>query len=180
MARKCNICLHPKRNIIEEELVAGRESQRVIAARYGISQATVWRHSSKCLAGRVAKAAAKRDARSTDRLLDLGQKWLDRADAGVDKLVEANDYRTLPGMLTAGLKAVETVARLEGRPGFGDGPQVNATVQIALVKLPSLGNGMTSSAPVIDVSPVRGHLASGGVLEGDCNDEGTGGTNCEG
>lgn len=169
---KCSVCRHSKVFDINALLAVGTVSGQKIAQQYGLSPMAVSRHKNNCLPRTVKRALERRENKSGDRLLSLSQKWIDHADRGLDSVAANNDYRSMPGLLTAGLKAVETVARLEGRPGFGDGPQVNATVQIALVKLPALGSSMAAGAPVIDVSPVRGHLASGDILEGDCEDAG--------
>jgi hypothetical protein len=176
---RCSVCRHSKVLEINDLLTIGTVTGAEIAAKFGLGEMAVSRHRRNCIGKLVSKAMARRNDGQGDRLLSLSQKWIDHADRGLDSVAANNDYRTMPGLLTAGLKAVETVARLEGRPGFGDGPQVNATVQIALVKLPSLGSSMAAGAPVIDVAPVRGHLASGvDILEGDCEDAGE--TNCEG
>ena len=169
MRLRCSVCRHSKVLEINDLLTIGTVTGAEIAAKFGLGEMAVSRHRRNCIGKLVSKAMARRNDGQGDRLLSLSQKWIDHADRGMDSVAANNDYRTLPGLLTAGLKAVETVARLEGRPGFGDAPAVNATVQIALVKLPALGGQQSAAGPVIDVSPVRGHLTqSAEIMDGDC------------
>ncbi len=100
---------------------------------------SVSRHRTGCLKAKLTKAVAKRDARTGDRLLSFGQKCIDVAESSLGELVTNKDHRTIPGMISAGMKAVETVARLECRPGFGDAVAPATTVNIAMVRMPSFG-----------------------------------------
>ena len=100
----------------------------------------------------MAKAAERIEASNGDRLLAFGQKCVDIADSSLGELVANKDHRTIPGMISAGMKAVETVARLECRPGFGDAAPVAAVVNIAMVRMPSLGD-TGDVTRTIDVKP---------------------------
>ena len=44
MPRACTVCAHPKRTAIEAALAAG-ESQREVAARFGLSKTALVRHA---------------------------------------------------------------------------------------------------------------------------------------
>lgn len=160
---RCSVCRHSKVLEINDLLMIGTVTGAEIAAKYGLGAMAISRHRRGCIGKLVNRAMARRVDSQGDRLLGLSQKWIDHADRGLDSLAEAKDYRALPGMLTAGLKAVETVAKLEGRPGFGEAAPTSATIQIALVRMPegcAVGSGASSGGAVNTKTP---HLLSGAL-----------------
>ncbi len=55
MAPKCSICIHPKRQYINRMVMNHKNTNRIIAAKYDVSQSAVRRHKEH-LDGAVAKA----------------------------------------------------------------------------------------------------------------------------
>ena len=148
MITKCRVCRHPRVFEANEKLTLGSVTCAAMGRELGLSEMSVWRHKTRCLAKQVAKAVAKRETIQGDKLLDKATRWTEIADSGLGELVANKDYRTIPGMMSSGLKAIETVARLECRPGFGDAVAPATVVQIAMVRMPSIGDTGASVATV--------------------------------
>ena len=134
--------------------LAGVSCARV-GKELGLTEISVWRHRKKCLAVAMEKATARIEAANGDRLLAFGQKCVDIADSSLGALVANKDHRTIPGMISAGMKAVETVARLECRPGFGDAVAPATVVNIAMVRMPSMGDTGALVATLDAKTPAR-------------------------
>lgn len=141
MITKCRVCRHPRVFEANEKITLGAVTLAALGKELGLSEMSVWRHKTKCLAKQVAKAVAKRETEQGDKLLDKATRWTELADRGMTELEANKDFRTIPGMMSSGLKAIETVARLECRPGFGDAVAPAAVVNIAMVRMPSMGDG---------------------------------------
>jgi hypothetical protein len=141
MITKCRVCRHPRVFEANEKITLGSVTLADLGKELGLSEMSVWRHKTKCLAKQVAKAVAKRSTEQGDKLLDKASRWTDIADNGLREMVASKDWRTIPGMMSSGLKAIETVARLECRPGFGDAVAPAPVVNIAIVRLPSMDAG---------------------------------------
>lgn len=152
---KCHVCRHPRVLEANKLLTVGNVSCAKVGKELGLSEISVWRHRKKCLAVAMSKAVERVEAANGDRLLSFGQKCIDIADTSLGALVANKDHRTIPGMISAGMKAVETVARLECRPGFGDAVAPAAVVNIAMVRMPSMGDGGTPVTAVDATTPAR-------------------------
>jgi hypothetical protein len=65
MGRPCNICAHSDRGQIDAALMAGVESLRIIADRFGVSKLSVFRHSRNHLAPEAVQSLSV-DAEATE------------------------------------------------------------------------------------------------------------------
>lgn len=70
----CTVCRHQAREDVDRALVGG-ESQRVIATRYGLTQAAVGRHSQNHLPATLVEASVERGVEHGQALLSQVE-WL--------------------------------------------------------------------------------------------------------
>ena len=67
----CKTCIHPQRRKVDADLIRGILQVSVIARKYGIGYHSVLRHSKTHLPQGLAKAAAKRELDSAEKILQL-------------------------------------------------------------------------------------------------------------
>jgi hypothetical protein len=95
IAQLCSICSHPRRQDIEKAIVAG-ESNRRVASQFDLSEAAVRRHKKGGhLPGKLVKAAAAKERRDAQELLDLMDDLLTEAKGVVKDAKKSKDPRTL-------------------------------------------------------------------------------------
>ena len=114
MPRRCTVCAHPEREAIDAALVAGSDSLRTIAARFGVSKSSLIRHRDKHLPETLTKAQdAQEVARADDPLAQLGGL---RAEAHriKGKAEKATDYRTALAGIRELVRIVELMAKVRG------------------------------------------------------------------
>lgn len=58
MARPCTICCHPKREAIDKALLENAAGLRVVAKRFEVSLAALWRHQTRHLPATLARGFA--------------------------------------------------------------------------------------------------------------------------
>jgi hypothetical protein len=78
---RCTVCSHPKRSEIDGAIISS-EAHRVVAKRFGISPAAVFRHQSDHLPAHLAKAKQVAEVVSASSLVDELLK-LTRTTGGV-------------------------------------------------------------------------------------------------
>lgn len=81
MGRRCSTCSHPDRQIIEQALLEGRLSQRVIAQEYSVNRASIANHFQKHIPTIVAQASPDAQESIGDKLETLTHTALDLIDA---------------------------------------------------------------------------------------------------
>jgi ribosome-binding protein aMBF1 (putative translation factor) len=116
MSRSCSLCNHPKRRVIDEAIVAGKEPQTKIAERFGTSTSALYRHGPH-VTGKVVEAveALDRTARQAEGMsLAERLRWLigeaERLKAAAEA---AGDLRTALQGLREMMRVLEFVADVE-------------------------------------------------------------------
>lgn len=112
--RRCSICTHSAHEEIDAALVRG-ESNRRIAARYGLSETSIRRHKAEHLPAAIVKAEEAREvARADDLLADLRSlqertlSILTRAETAGDLQVALRAIREARGNTETLLKILTT------------------------------------------------------------------------
>ncbi len=125
MPRKCSICIHDKRNEIDQALVA-RNPFRTIAGQYGVSKSALVRHHDDHLPAALMKARAATEAAQADALLAQVVDLRDKALGVLDTAQGSADLRVALGAIREARGCVELLAKLAGQ--LKDAPTVNILV----------------------------------------------------
>ena len=122
---KCKACFHPQRNIIDQQIIAGRPLRALVAA-FGISLGALHRHKT-CIRELLTESrASEREERGSAlqervlRLCDEAEKILTAASA-------KNDFRGANGALGASAKLIDLLARLSGELQSANSPGLHFT-----------------------------------------------------
>lgn len=111
--KTCTICRHPNRAAAEKALAKG-EPGRAVAKQYGLSYASLDRHSRNCIRKAIKKAVAKREAALADRLLDEMEDLHTRT-RGILERTEKTEPDVALRAVGHARKNIELVARLTGK-----------------------------------------------------------------
>lgn len=138
MALRCTVCDHPERNAIDSLVANQTASERIIANRYGLTQAAVHRHKQH-IPARVAKAVERRENKSADAFLDGIQAGMEAAQQGVklgmDSAAKVSDevrYRLAPGFLAQQARYLELLGQATGRLNQSQAPAGNTYISVIL------------------------------------------------
>ena len=142
---RCTVCTHPERVAIDRALIGmagGVGSERTIANRFDLTKASIHRHRSSHLAGKVAIAnraarveSAKEGAAIQETTADTVRTLVGRALEYLDvsevrsadgKLTRATDVKGAAATLRAALGALQLQAQLRGE--IKTGGDVNVLV----------------------------------------------------
>lgn len=111
--RRCVTCAHPARKTVDRLIVA-RTPLRAIAKRFGLTVASVQRHSEKCLPAALVLATHAADVAHGSTLLDELRSLLGEAKGQLEQAKRDGDTRTaLQGVSTAA-RCVELMAKMQG------------------------------------------------------------------
>ncbi len=125
MPRECTVCVHPKREAIDEALVGGA-SNRSLASLYDVSEAAVRRHKGKHLPAKLVMAQAAEEVAQADTLLDQVRDLQSRTLAILEAAEETKQHRTALGAIREARSNLELLAKLLGE--LDEQPQVNVLV----------------------------------------------------
>jgi hypothetical protein len=125
MPRKCAVCSHVDKEIIDEALVRG-VAFPALFAKYRVSKDSLSRHKANHLPATLAKAhEAGEVARGDDLLADVRDLQA-RAYSILDKAEGTGDLRTALGAIREARGNLELLAKLLGE--LDERPVVNLTV----------------------------------------------------
>lgn len=113
MARKCTVCTHPDRAVIEDALLAG-VPYRNIAERFGVSIAALSRHQADHVPAHLVKAQEAAEVAQADTLLAQVRDLQARALSILDKAEAAGDLRTALSAIREARGNLELLAKLLG------------------------------------------------------------------
>ncbi len=121
MPLPCSVCSHPDRPEIDEQLVAGRPSQRSLAATYGVDRGAVARHKEKHLSAALKAVMTRKANAGSRRAVDRLEGLYDRIEALLSRAEDAplRDQAALISQLRATL---ETLAKVYGE--LDERPQI--------------------------------------------------------
>jgi len=135
MGRRCVVCGHPEREEIERRL-AGGESYRNIAQRFGLSIYSLHRHMRAHLSPAVRAALEagelERGATALERVRELNRE----ARALLEEAKRKERYTAAVQAIGAALRALELEAKLLGELG---GPKVQVSVDLGAIRRAILG-----------------------------------------
>ena len=112
MPRKCSLCIHDRRQEIEQALLSG-DSYRTIAQRFTVSRDAVVRHR-KHLPAALAHARELKEVAHGDSLLAQLRELTLEAQRLKVKAERSGDYRTALAAVRELTRLVELAARLSG------------------------------------------------------------------
>ena len=125
MPRSCTVCEHPKREIIDRELVGGA-SNRSVASLYDVSEAAVRRHKANHLPAKLVMAVKAAEVVEADNLLHQVGDLQRRALAILDKAEETGELRTALSAIREARGNLELLAKLLGK--LDERPVVNLNI----------------------------------------------------
>lgn len=111
MGRVCKTCAHPERPAIERALVCG-DSNRSIAARYGLSEASVRRHKADHLPEEMTKAADSERVADAEGLLQQVQELQAATLRVLQRAEDGGDMRTATLAVREARGNLELLARM--------------------------------------------------------------------
>ncbi len=133
MPRSCTVCAHPRRDEIDEALVAG-ESSAEIAGRYRtIGERAIRRHKANHIPARLVMAQAAEEVAQADTLLGQVRDLQRRALEILDKAEEAGELRTALGAIREARGNLELLAKLLGE--LDERPVMNILVSAEWVSV---------------------------------------------
>lgn len=111
MPRKCSVCVHPERGLIDKAIVAG-ESYRDISGRFGVSRSAIERHANGHLPATLVEAEGAKEVVRAGDLLDEVNSLKDRALTILDTAEKAEDWRTALGCIKEARGSIELLAKM--------------------------------------------------------------------
>ena len=125
MPRRCTICGHAERELIDSALVAGT-SLRDIAGRHGVSKSALERHKADHLPADLAKAKEAAEATRADDLLSQVQGLQARTLAILETAEDSGEHRTALAAIGEARRNLELLGKLAGE--LDQRPVVNVLV----------------------------------------------------
>ena len=114
MTRRCTICSHADRDLIDAALV-GRGPYRRIAALHALTEASVRRHAASHLPTTLALATGAAEASRADVLLAQAEMLRSAALALLGEAREKGDLRAAVSAIGQARAVLELLARLTGQ-----------------------------------------------------------------
>jgi hypothetical protein len=93
MVQTCRVCIHSDRKKIDQEIIKGT-SLRDIAGQFSISKSAIDRHKRDHLPDELVKAAAAKERRDAQELLNLMDDLLSEAKDVIKSAKKSKDHRT--------------------------------------------------------------------------------------
>ncbi len=113
MTRRCTICGHPDRDLVDSALVGGAPYRR-IAALHGLTEQSVRRHAAAHIPATLALATEVAEASRADLLLAQAETLRAEALELLDEAREKGDLRTAVSAIGQARAVLELLARLAG------------------------------------------------------------------
>lgn len=113
MGRACSVCLHEKRDEIDQELIKGT-SYRNIMKQYGLSLGAVSRHYRNHLPESLTKAHAVKEVASADKLLARIEDLTTEAEGLLDYGKTKKEGRDWKAGIEELRKCLELFAKVSG------------------------------------------------------------------
>lgn len=108
--RPCGVCLHPERDQIDRELVAGRP-YRDVSARYEVSASGAFRHRNAHIPAAIARAETAREVAYGGGLIDELMTLLGRVARILDRAEADNDQKTALAAVRESRACLESLGR---------------------------------------------------------------------
>lgn len=125
MPRTCTVCRHDQLDMIDAAIVAG-ESNRMIANRFELSEASIQRHRAKHIPAQLAKAREAEVVTQADGLLGQVQALHSKALHILETAESAGDLRVALAGIREARGCLELEAKIRGE--IDSAPVVNVLV----------------------------------------------------
>ena len=125
MARRCSVCVHPKRSAIDKAIVEG-SPYRTVAGHFGLSRSAVERHAHAHLPALLTQAHEAVIASDADDLLAQVGSLRERALGLLSEAEGARDVRGAVAACREVRECISLLAELAGR--LDKSPKVNVLV----------------------------------------------------
>lgn len=132
MGRQCSVCLHDKRDAIDQALIRGT-SYRNIMEQYNLSLGAVSRHYHNHLPETLRKAHAIKEVASADKLLARIEDLITEAEGLLEYGKSKKEGRDWKSGLQELRKCFELLARVSGV--LDEQPQVNIVTNPQWIQL---------------------------------------------
>jgi len=94
MPRRCSVCDSSDRSVIELALAANRSPFSSIARKFGLGRDAVTRHKDLHMRPALARAAARREELTADRIVQKLMALVHRVEALLEESEHAGDLRS--------------------------------------------------------------------------------------
>ena len=111
--RKCSVCIHDDRGIIDVSLASGKPTA-ALSRKYAVSQDSLDRHRARHLRPAIARAAATRADFAPQALVQRLAELLERCDRAMDETEKNRDFKTLGGLIRESRELTVTIGRTIG------------------------------------------------------------------
>jgi hypothetical protein len=113
MTRRCTVCGHPDRDVIDAAIV-GQAPYRRIAALHDLTEASVRRHASTHLPATLALATSAGEVSRADALLAQAEALRSNVMELLEEARDDGDLRTAVSAIGQARGVIELLARLAG------------------------------------------------------------------
>jgi transposase len=111
MPRSCATCEHPEREAIDRALVGGASNRRV-ASKFDLSEASVRRHKSNHLARKLVMAEKAAEVAEADNLLDRLEALQSRTLAILEATEETHEHRVALAAIREARSNIELIGEV--------------------------------------------------------------------
>jgi transposase-like protein len=158
MPRRCTVCDHPERQLIDEALVTGAP-YRSVAKRFGLSESAIYRHKSDHLPAHLLKAREVEEMAQADDLLEQVRHLQTHALDILERAEKSGDLRTALAAISQARGNLELLGKLAGE--LDERPVVNLNVSTEWLELRAVIVGALEPHPAAHRAVLRA-LESGG------------------
>jgi hypothetical protein len=132
MPRRCTVCDHPERQLIDEALVTGAP-YRSVAKRFELSESSVYRHKTEHLPAHLLKAREVEEVAQADDLLEQVRNLQAHALDILERAENSGDLRTALAAISQARGNLELLGKLAGE--LDERPVVNLNVSAEWLEL---------------------------------------------
>ena len=152
MPRRCTVCDHPERQLIDEALVTGAP-YRSVAKRFGLSESAVNRHKTDHLLAHLLKARQVEEVAQADDLLEQVRHLQAHALDILERAEKTGDLRTALAAISQARGNLELLGKLAGE--LDERPVVNLNVSPQWLELRAVIVGALEPHPAAHRAVLR-------------------------
>jgi transposase-like protein len=152
MPRRCTVCDHPERQLIDEVLVTGAP-YRSVAKRFGLSESAIYRHKTDHLPAHLLKAREVEEVAQADDLLEQVRNLQIHALHILERAEKSGDLRTALAAISQARGNLELLGKLAGE--LDERTVVNLNVSAEWLELRTLIVGALEPHPAAHSAVLR-------------------------
>jgi hypothetical protein len=152
MPRRCTVCDHAEKHIIDKVLVSSGP-YRSVAKRFGLSESAVYRHKSEHLPAYLLKAKEVEEVAKADDLLEQVRNLQAHALDILERAEKAGDLRTALAAISQARGNLELLGKLAGE--LDERPVVNLNVSPQWLELRAVIVGALEPHPAAHTAVLR-------------------------